>query len=256
MSFYFYCTEDFSKGHIFSNIFYFTFQELKLFRLEKFGDKMKFLTLDQTALEQALSSRSKKNRIIICGSSEEQEYIEEAVEETLETAQQIIDASENIKALTWFDAKKSEIEEERGDLSETVGEWPGEVTNKQGFTLDHDILSGKALTEVLAVELEVDLSWHIPAHLKFGGWNDCPLTDVQCAVWKYWEEKYGAVIIGASHDVIEAYVENPPVTQQEAMQLAWEQYLYCYDIVDQGVETIANLAAILMNGKYWYFWWD
>ena len=40
------------------------------------------------------------------------------------------------------------------------------------------------------------------------------------------------------------------------MDLAWEQYLYCQDIVVQGCETIANLAATLLNSPFWYFWWD
>jgi hypothetical protein len=40
------------------------------------------------------------------------------------------------------------------------------------------------------------------------------------------------------------------------MQLAMEQYLYCADIVDQGVESVANLATLLLKQKVWYFWWD
>jgi hypothetical protein len=28
------------------------------------------------------------------------------------------------------------------------------------------------------------------------------------------------------------------------------------DIVDQGCESISNLAATLLNSPYWYFWWD
>ncbi|MBL8817724.1 MAG: DUF4253 domain-containing protein [Planctomyces sp.] len=28
------------------------------------------------------------------------------------------------------------------------------------------------------------------------------------------------------------------------------------DIVEQGCESISNLAATLVNSGYWYFWWD
>jgi hypothetical protein len=38
--------------------------------------------------------------------------------------------------------------------------------------------------------------------------------------------------------------------------LAKEQYAYCADIVEQGVGTIEALAATLLNGHIWFFWWD
>ena len=47
-----------------------------------------------------------------------------------------------------------------------------------------------------------------------------------------------------------------PSTREEALILAQEQYWFCYDIVEQGVGTIENLAAGLMESSVWYFWWD
>jgi hypothetical protein len=38
--------------------------------------------------------------------------------------------------------------------------------------------------------------------------------------------------------------------------LAREQYLYCSDIVWQGVGSVSNLSKTLLNSNYWYFWWD
>lgn len=38
--------------------------------------------------------------------------------------------------------------------------------------------------------------------------------------------------------------------------LAKELYEYCPDIVDQGMGTITNLAALLMVSNAWFFWWD
>jgi len=35
-----------------------------------------------------------------------------------------------------------------------------------------------------------------------------------------------------------------------------EMYSYCPDIIDQGVGTLEALAADLMAGHWWYFWWD
>jgi len=57
-------------------------------------------------------------------------------------------------------------------------------------------------------------------------------------------------------DSIEGYVANPPKSKEEAINLAWQQYLYCSDIVEQGTETISNLASSIINHEHWYFWWD
>jgi len=141
-------------------------------------------------------------------------------------------------------------------LTENEGEWPGEIQNKPGFTLDKEVLSGLPLKDLVGTRVKVNVHWKIPAYFNYGGWNDCPDVSEHCAIWCYWEQKYGAKIVGISGDIIEAYVSNPPKTQEEAMELAWEHYLYCYDIVDQGMETISNLGALLLNSKTWYFWWD
>ena len=73
---------------------------------------------------------------------------------------------------------------------------------------------------------------------------------------QYWDEKYGISLAGITADVIELEVQNPPTTKQQALQLAKEQFIYCPDIVYQGTQTIAALAAALLNGKVWFFWWD
>jgi hypothetical protein len=51
-------------------------------------------------------------------------------------------------------------------------------------------------------------------------------------------------------------VNRRPETRGAALDLAREQYLYCSDIVDQGVQTFSALAAVLMQSDWWYFWWD
>jgi hypothetical protein len=59
-----------------------------------------------------------------------------------------------------------------------------------------------------------------------------------------------------SGDVVECVVTKPPTDRNAATNLAWEQYWYCVDIVEQGCESVSNLAATLLNSPYWYFWWD
>jgi hypothetical protein len=71
-----------------------------------------------------------------------------------------------------------------------------------------------------------------------------------------WHQEYGADIACLSSDVIECTVKSPPSSRQSALALAQEQFVYCPDIVHQGVESLEALAAILLDGKTWYFWWD
>ncbi|NRB39547.1 MAG: DUF4253 domain-containing protein [Pseudomonadales bacterium] len=219
---------------------------------------MKFITLEpNTAFKEAIESLKEPKRIVVCGSEEDKQYIEEAMQASTQHVDEILAGAENIDIQAWFQTRKKELAEDlEMDLNESVGEWLGEPEAKQGFTLTFDMLSGQPHKNIVGAGIETDESWKIPAFFKYGGWNDCPDPELHCAIWKYWQQKYGAHIVGVSNDVIEAYITNPPTTQNEAMQLAWEQYLYCYDIVDQGVETISNLGASIINHNSWYFWWD
>ena len=51
-------------------------------------------------------------------------------------------------------------------------------------------------------------------------------------------------------------VARPPQTKEEALELARQQYLFCNDIVDQGVGDVESLAKTLLYSPVWYFWWD
>lgn len=209
------------------------------------------------SLTKAVQSIPSNSRFVVCGASEEKTYLDEQYESSEDSIESILAASKRIDVEAWFKARRAELEQAFGvDLIQNEGEWPATPPARQGFTLASDITTGEPLSHVIGATMKVDHSWQIPAHFKYGGWNDCPAPEVHCALWKYWEEKYGAKIIGVSHDVLEAIVERPPTTNDEAMTLAWEQYLYCYDIVDQGLESIANLASTILEHEYWFFWWD
>jgi hypothetical protein len=96
----------------------------------------------------------------------------------------------------------------------------------------------------------------IAAHLKFGGFNDCPAPEVHVAFARRWAERYAAHSVVCTADVLEFRIGRPVATRKDAMRLAMEQYTYCPDIVDQGTETIERLAATLLGGTAWFFWWD
>ena len=59
-----------------------------------------------------------------------------------------------------------------------------------------------------------------------------------------------------THDTIELHVARSPRTRDDALALAYEQYAYCSDIVDQGAGTLEALAAVLVHASVWFFWWD
>lgn len=99
-------------------------------------------------------------------------------------------------------------------------------------------------------------AYEVPAYLGFGGWNDSPMPELQVAVLREWHKLYGAVPIAVTGDVLECVVDRPPQTEEQAMALAAEQWIFCDDIVSQGTQTIRNLAIEIWRSPQWFFWWD
>jgi hypothetical protein len=72
------------------------------------------------------------------------------------------------------------------------------------------------------------------------------------AVLKHWHERYGAELVGLGLDVIELRVPHPPADRAAALSVAEDQYWYCPDLVDQGLETLDALAAVQVAAKRWF----
>lgn len=195
----------------------------------------------------------------MCGEPTEKELLQEQLEFSGLSVSQIIEASLSIDTTSWFRERKKRLFEEYTqegfDFAEVEGAWPGPLQGHR-ISMHRDVFSDKPLDEVLLAKFSVGAASQIPAHFKYGGWNDCPHPEVHCAVWARWFNQYGAEIVSMSHDVIEAWVPRPPNNKEAALALAWEQFLYCSDTVYQGMESVANLAGILVNSNSWYFWWD
>ncbi len=92
------------------------------------------------------------------------------------------------------------------------------------------------------------------AAIGLGGYNEAPDDEDNAVVHPYWHESHGAVPMFAG-SYLEFWVEHPPVTHEARTQLAWEQYLYAPDIVEQGTESLSRLASELQKHT-WFFWWD
>ena len=104
---------------------------------------------------------------------------------------------------------------------------------------------------LLLAEIPTDQPWQIPAWLPLGGVNECPDNEALLAVARYWQERYGAVIVAVSYDSL-TFLARPVVEIERAEELALEQFAFNYE----RVETIRALAANLRVSAVWDFWWD
>lgn len=172
-----------------------------------------------------------------------------------EEALAMIKESLQIKPAKWLADK---TDEQADFLQEDDGEWPelSAGDDEMGIITHLDILTRKPKKEVLIGLLEIDAPWKAFAHVGWGGWNDCPFPAEHCALHRYWQEQWGAEVVSMTMDVVQCVVARPPQDRDAALALAREQYVYCYDIVEQGTQSIAALAAGLVGSHHWYFWWD
>ncbi len=142
-----------------------------------------------------------------------------------------------------------------------LGSWPDEplpqeTDDLKNVTVVYDIATQAIRTEIPIVLLPTPDWTEAPIYLGWGGWNACPSPQWHVAAFRRWKERYGAELVGLSSDTLNMRVQNRPTTREEAIDLAWEQYRYCEDIVSQGVGDISTLAADLISSNWWYFWWD
>ena len=152
--------------------------------------------------------------------------------------------------------RKEEAEDDDMDWEEEIlGEMEGGYENNR-FSCYWDSDTDMTYPLILA-KIPVKNPWEIFTYLPFGNWNKCPDTLELMAVAKYWFEQYGAVPAAMSHDELE-FLLPAPVSQEQAMEVATEQYGFCPDIVDQEQDdpTVGNLADVLWQSTVWYFWWD
>lgn len=131
-----------------------------------------------------------------------------------------------------------------------------ETGPRHEIMLHLDVQQGRPVDRVGIVLVPTERSWEAPAYLNYGGWNECPEPAVHVAFLRRWHERYGAEVFSIGPDVMEISVSRPVTGREEALALADEQFLYSYDIVAQGTETLDRLAAHLLQATVWYFWWD
>lgn len=222
------------------------------------------LIVEQIAGSDALTvldSRRKSYREtgdypFLIGDAEEAGRVREAAEFNTQSFEEIVRGAAEVNLDQWIAERRLEAEEYEFSAKDLLGNWPGEVTGKGAISLHRDILTGEIKPEVFPGTAAITEPWQLPAVVKFGGWNECPEAEVQCAFYRRWQTEFDAQVVGMSGDIVECVVGKPPVDRATALDLAWQQYWYCADIVDQGGGSISNLAATLLDSPYWFFWWD
>lgn len=150
--------------------------------------------------------------------------------------------------------------------------WPKKAAGapNKGLQRPYETPTGrlKALQFIGLVELSDPAE--LFARLGYGGWNECPEPHVHVALHRDWRARFGAEPVAVCSDVVECAVPRTlldaaraegadpaePAARKQALDLAREQYAYCPDIVDQGAESVGQLAATLPESTRWYFWWD
>jgi len=200
-----------------------------------------------------LRKANKDKTPVILGSPDEVRKYLYFGEKDTRTVQSILQKAEKIDVNKWFEERKAK---DKNYYTPPKGEWPVEESFPMEIQGHKDILSNKPKDKVIIGIIPTGNSWEIFAHLKWGGWNDCPMPEEHVAIFKYWFQKYKASPVSVVGDIVEAVVEKAPETKDQALNIANEQFIYDTDIVYQGTLSVEKLGKGLLNSNVWYFWWD
>lgn len=150
-----------------------------------------------------------------------------------------------------------EIYEEEFTLEDLIGEYDGD-SDIMDFPISIlDFSDDLQVVETILFEVPTQNPWEIVACLESDFWNNHPSTEMMMAVCRYWYEKYQAVPVAISEDILEMRVSEP-IPESEALELAKEHFAFTPDRVYQctGAGTLSEVADSLKNSTVWYFWWD
>jgi len=139
-----------------------------------------------------------------------------------------------------------------------TGDWPAHAPELgvDGPLLAIGVLAQRPLDRANILVIPAASGPEVPAHLRYGNWNECPRAEYHVALLRSWHERYGAELVSMGADTVELRVKRRPASREEALALAREHYAYCNETVDQGTQGLATRAANLMRSDWWFFWWD
>ena len=223
---------------------------------------MRFFTVpgDQ-AFEKAISSVGQKTRYLFCGHPDDKQiFLTEAFEDGRRSAVEILSEVEAVTSNHLLENAKTQASyisfDEQFTFNDFVGHWESvrryESSYSNAIAVPSDARSGKPIEQALMAEIRVEHPWEVLAHFQYRIWYESWKLKHHCAIWRYWYETYDAHVICVTPEYLEAVVYKPPRTRENAVELAWEHFYYCSDMVD----VIAKTAVLLLNSDSWSFWWD
>ena len=99
--------------------------------------------------------------------------------------------------------RKDEAEDDEVDWEEEIlGEFEDSGEDRLNSPIGFLDFETEKPVELFIVKVPVKNPWEIFAWLPMGNWNECPATSEHMAISRYWFEKYGAVPISMTHDVV------------------------------------------------------
>jgi hypothetical protein len=167
-------------------------------------------------------------------------------------AEKLVSRGLDLDPRRWF-WSRPQMDPEAFECEEGRWEGPGAMSQ---FSLSYDITTGVSCEKVAVALVPVRSGWEVPAFLRMGGWNYCPEPHEHVCILRYWEQFYGAEVVGVSFDTLEMQVALPPIDKESALELARQHFVYCPDVVHQGADTLQRLAGLLLDSHVWSFWWD
>jgi hypothetical protein len=201
---------------------------------------------------------------VLLGPQHELEHltsIEDMVEEFERTPEDVIAGSEGVNVdrllKERLDQWTSDAEEDGTALDadfDALG-LEAEAAHVPLIVTAFGAIEPKAKSAGLA-EVPCAAPWQLLANRPFGGWNEVPTDAELTAVLRSWHSAYSAVPLGVAWGTLELWLDRPITDPNTAKSLAVEMYALCPDIVEQGVESIENLAQSLVGSHVWFFWWD
>lgn len=192
---------------------------------------------------------------VMLGDDDDLDLLLDRLDDPSETAQSIVAEGMRLDAETWLDEmiQESVVDPESYDCFH--GEWPEDVGPSVKFALSLGGSDAPAERIHFAMVPAAE-SWQTPAYMKFGGLGENPRPAEHVALLKRWHTLYGVEVAALCVDRMECRVARPPRERATALRLAEEQFAYCVDLVVEATHTVEALAATLLNGTVWTFWWD
>jgi predicted DNA-binding WGR domain protein len=164
---------------------------------------------------------------------------------------------EEILGASWDENTGEDADELTEDLSPFSRGFPG-LAAPTTSAFDPAIFEAVARSATGHLGLvPVERPADVVAAVGWTGWANYGFDPGAMAqVFRSWEERFGAVLVGLGFDILTFAVARPARNLAEATAIAAEHFAVSPDNIFQGAGTIRDYARELVHANAWQFWWD